>query len=94
MKASMKQTSLLLILIFSLSITYAQKVLVEGKVTDENNFPLSFANIRVQGTTLGASANKNGKYELKLKSGKYILIATYIGYISDTLEVEAEGNVK
>ncbi len=89
----MKHLFFFLLLIISFSITFAQQVLIKGRVTDDNNVPLSFANIRVEKTTLGTSANKEGKYELKLDSGKYFLIASYIGYVSDTVEVNASGNI-
>ena len=85
----MKHIFLLLILSITTGITSAQQVLIEGRVTDENNVPLAFTNIRVAGTMFGTSANKEGRYELKLKSGKYILIASYIGYISDTVKINA-----
>ena len=78
---------------FMLSSLFAQQILIEGKVTDENNNGLSFANIRVEGTTLGTSANSQGKYELKLSPGKYTLIASFIGYISDTVSVNAAKNL-
>jgi hypothetical protein len=87
----MKHIFLLLILSITTGITSAQQVLIEGRVTDENNVPLAFTNIRVAGTMFGTSANKEGRYELKLKSGKYILIASYIGYISDTVKINAYG---
>ena len=92
----MKLFPLLLIITFSISITFAQKFLIEGTVTDNVSNPLPFANIRITGTTSGTSANSNGRYELKLKSGSYTLIASYIGYISDTLTInvsESKDNV-
>lgn len=87
----MKQFFLLIILSISFSFTFAQQVSIEGRVMDENNAPLAFANIRVEGTTSGASANNKGKYALKLNGGTYIMIASYIGYISDTVKVNASG---
>jgi len=65
----------------------AQQVLITGTITDESKNPLPFANVRVSSTTLGTSANREGKYELKLNPGEYKLIASYIGYVSDTIEI-------
>ncbi len=91
----MKQFFILISLALCLSSASAQQVLIEGKVADDANNPLPFANIRVNGTTLGTSANSGGQYELKLTPGTYALIASYIGYISDTIKVEAaDGTVK
>ncbi len=56
---------------------------------DDARNPLPFANIRVTGTTLGTSSNSSGQYELKLKPGIYELIASYIGYNSDTIRIKA-----
>lgn len=89
----MKYFFLSLILFAGVTIN-AQQVVIKGNVSDENDNPLAFTNIRVAGTSLGTTANKEGQYELKLNPGKYILIASYIGYISDTLNVNVpEGNV-
>ena len=55
--------------------------------------PLSFANIRVANSTLGSAANVAGEYEIKMQSGNYKLIASYIGYYSDTLEVNLKQNI-
>ncbi len=84
---------LLLILIFTTFIE-AQQYFVRGKVLDASSkAPLSFTNIRVAGTTYGASANKDGEYELKIDTGKHKLIASYIGYKSDTLVVNVNNNI-
>ncbi|MDP2366358.1 MAG: carboxypeptidase-like regulatory domain-containing protein, partial [Ignavibacteria bacterium] len=72
----------------------AQQLIIKGTVTDHNtNKPLSFANIRVFGSNLGSAANIVGEYELKIPKGTYKLIASYIGYYSDTLEVYLEQNL-
>ncbi len=74
---------------------YSQQVSISGKVIDEQTLsPLSFANIRVEETLTGTSANVNGEYELKVKQGTYRLIASFIGYYSDTLTVVADQNLK
>ncbi len=89
----MKHFLILFILCSFYGSAAAQQILIEGKVTDESQNPLPFTNIRVNGTSLGTSANKEGRYELKLNPGTYKLIASYIGYISDTLEVNADTDV-
>ncbi len=83
----------LLFLILS-SFINAQEYFIRGKVLSaSDNQPLSFANIRVAGTTQGTSANKDGDYELKTGGGKFTLIASYIGFRSDTVEVNVTGNI-
>ena len=81
-------------LIILVSIINAQQFTIKGKIVDaDSKFPLSFANIRVAETTLGTSSNVNGKFELKLKQGTYKLIASFIGYYSDTVNVEVDKNL-
>lgn len=67
----------------------AQQVSLKGKIIDsETNEPLFFANIRILNTSAGTTSNKNGEFELKLKPGTYALAASFIGYNSDTLQLE------
>jgi len=89
---------LLLILSLTLisSISFSQTdFFVRGSIMDADNAAaLSFANIRVSKTSLGTSANQEGKYELKLPKGDYSLIVSYIGFVSDTvfLKLDADKN--
>ncbi len=84
----------LLHLVLLTLIINAQQFTIKGKIVDaDSKFPLSFANIRVAETTLGTSSNVNGKFELKLKQGTYKLIASFIGYYSDTVNVEVVENL-
>src|SRR5574338_1408651 len=76
------------------SILNAQQFTIKGEIFDAGtNSILSFANIRIDGTTLGTSANVNGEYELKIKKGEYILIASFICYFSDTLKIVGNKNI-
>lgn len=90
----MKTIFFLLVFIFYQSILFSQNdYFVRGKVTDAaNNQPLPFANIRVNKTTLGTSANAEGNYELKLAQGKYDLIVSYIGFNSDTISINLDSD--
>ena len=73
----------------------AQKYSVEGKVYDkDDNTVLSYANIRVLGTMQGSTTNINGEYMIPLGKGNYTLVASYIGYFSDTVTVNVSGNIK
>ncbi len=89
----MKPLIVLFICLITHSI-FAQQQTIKGKVLDlKNNQALSFANIRVAETTLGTSSNVNGEFELKLKQGTFNLIASFIGYYSDTINVEVDKNL-
>ncbi len=89
----MKQFFVLITLVLSLASASAQQILIRGKVTDDTKNPLPYANIRVSGTMLGTSANSRGQYELKLAPGSYELIASYIGYVSDTVKINAAAGI-
>ncbi len=72
-----------------ISITsYAQDLSVSGKVLDENNQPVAYANIILyqytqSGITVanGMSSNEDGFFKFdELSSGKYKISASFIGY--------------
>jgi hypothetical protein len=75
--------------IFSQSNFNINGLVLENKF----NAPLSFANIRVAESSLGTAANKEGQFSLKLREGSYKLIASYIGYVSDTVSIDLNNDV-
>jgi hypothetical protein len=82
-----------LLIFFICSITFAQQYSVKGNISDgTSGESLSFANIRIAGTTIGTAANLEGNFEIKLKPGNYSLITSFIGYKSDTVKIELDDN--
>ncbi len=76
----MKNTFSLTILILLAQIANAQTATLTGKVTTQNS-PLEFANIIVQGTTVGVITDSVGNYTLKnISAGTYKLKASCVGY--------------
>ena len=71
--------SILLLLIVSSSLI-ARAGKVHGSITDEKGNILPFASVLVKGTSIGTSANNEGKYFLHLQSGSYTIVAQYVGY--------------
>ncbi len=68
---------------------------VTGIVTSIGGEPLPFANVYIQGTTLGTTTNGEGNYRLELKAGTYQIVYQYIGYKKKTLElVVGEGTLR
>ena len=56
---------------------------ISGTVIDgEFNEPLAFANVVVKGTSKGASADFDGKYELEIEAGTYTLVFSFVGYVT------------
>ena len=86
--------AIILVLIFFSGLS-AQQYTIKGTVKDmQTEDILAYANIRVAGTTMGTAANTEGKYELKLNAGKYVLVASYIGYYSDTVAVNLSNDIR
>lgn len=84
---------LLLICITFISSIYAEQFSLKGKIIDKiTGEALSFANIRIAGTFTGTAANLEGSFELKLNSGNYSIITSFIGYKSDTLNIFINDN--
>ena len=83
------------ILIALFTCSFAQQFSIRGKIEDKtSHVPLTYANLRVLNSSNGTSANKTGEYELRLNAGKYTMIASYIGYRSDTLSITVIQNLK
>ncbi len=66
--------------------------LVTGYITNEENEPLPFTSIYIQGTTIGTASNPEGYFELELPSGEYELIFQYIGYRQHHEKIVLSGN--
>ncbi|MGE0772209.1 MAG: DUF5686 family protein [Cyclobacteriaceae bacterium] len=65
---------------FSLSVR-AQETIVEGKVTDANSGdPIPFVNVVFKGTSIGATTDFNGHYQIRTLNASDSLLASYIGY--------------
>ncbi len=64
---------------------------ISGKVTDENNKPISGVNIYIKDTYEGTTTDNMGyfKIETELK-GKHILIASFVGCLTIQKEIFIE----
>ncbi len=86
---------IILLLLFINSILFAQNYEIRGRIVDAvTGAPLSFANVRVTNSTSGTAAAITGEYSLKLTRGNYKLIASFIGYDSDTIAVNLNNNLQ
>lgn len=82
----------LLIFMVLTTIAYSQSG-VKGLIKDsETQERLAGANILVEGTTKGTSADRDGSFSLYLQPGKYNLIFSFIGYSSSKISVEVQEN--
>ncbi|MBT4928278.1 TonB-dependent receptor plug domain-containing protein, partial [bacterium] len=63
-------------------ITFAQTFKLDGQILDASNkSALPFANITLEGTTLGSASDADGRFRIeKINAGTYTIIASYMGY--------------
>ncbi|MDF0716046.1 TonB-dependent siderophore receptor [Muricauda sp. 334s03] len=71
----------------------AQTGNLKGKVTDQNNAPLSDVNVALSNTSLGATSNTSGTYQINnLAPGSYTLTFSMVGYGTQTKSVTVYAN--
>ncbi|KUO59646.1 hypothetical protein APF79_05745 [bacterium BRH_c32] len=84
---------ILFFLFFSLTNINAQQLSLKGKVLDKaDGVALSFANIRISNSSIGTASNIEGDFELRLKPDNYTIIISFIGYKSDSINVNLNAN--
>lgn len=62
---------------------------VSGTITDEKGSPVSYASVKVKGTSNGASADSKGIYRVTAPNPNSILVFSALGY--ETVEVNING---
>jgi Family of unknown function (DUF5686)/CarboxypepD_reg-like domain len=68
-------------LLFLLSFTsFSATAQLSGTITNAKGEPLPFANVYIENTTRGTTANTEGGYLFDLQNGTYRLVFQYIGY--------------
>jgi len=86
---------LLFTFILFTNLILAQSYEIEGTIKDsETGAPLSYASIRISGTTSGTASNLEGHFTLKIKEKIPTLIFSYVGYKTDTLQINLQKNKK
>jgi TonB-dependent starch-binding outer membrane protein SusC len=70
-----------------------QDIIAKGKITNENNEPLSGVSITVKGKTVGTTTDLNGDFSLSTPENATLVIS-YIGYSTQELAVSASMNIK
>lgn len=89
-KSKAKQRLLLsLFAILFPTMMFAQKVKIQGTVTDQNNEPIIGASVVEAGTQNGVATDINGRYTLSVDKNARLRIS-YIGF--KTKEVSARNN--
>ncbi len=86
--------NILFILSFAVFFTaQAQTGSLTGKITDQRNNPLANVNVALSNTSLGASSNYSGEYQIKnLAPGSYTLTFSMVGYGTQTKSITINAN--
>ncbi len=91
MRTCMNRFLFLFLCLFATIYSYAQNGRLAGQVVDAtNNEPIPFANILIQGTSLGVATDFDGNYVLEnLEPGLANIQVTFVGYEPKTIfEIE------
>ena len=77
-------------------LSFGQKAVVKGVITDESNKPVELANIVLKGEKKGAVSDKEGRFELEVPANKKItIVVTYIGLVNKEINLKlAPGEIK
>jgi hypothetical protein len=78
----MKDKRLLLLLLVTTSAVFGQ---LKGIVVDENNTPIPFVNIWVEGENIGTSSEENGTFIIHTNNENSSLIFNALGYEKKTI---------
>jgi hypothetical protein len=71
----------LLLLLFLFVTGHAQQKTVKGKVTDEQNVPLSGVSVVLKGTTRGTAAGEDGTFTIGVADVQNaVLLVSYTGF--------------
>lgn len=89
MKKLFKGVLLPLLLLLS-ALSWAQNKTISGKVSGENNVPVSGASVTVKGGTLGTTTNDRGEFTLSAPESARTLVVSSVGYT--TIEVAITGS--
>lgn len=90
----MKRIYTIVCALFFITATIHAQTIVKGivkEVQEEEETPLPFANVYIEGTTIGTTTNLDGFYELNLEPGTYTVSFSFIGYDKVSKEIKADG---
>lgn len=87
------QGLLVLLLMGTINQAISQTTSVSGAVYDENNQPLPGTSILVKGSTIGTVTDIDGNYSLTLPDGNSILVVSFLGYVTQEIDVNNRSSI-
>lgn len=91
-KAIRRFSCLCVLILWCINI-HAQKVAVNGKITDSENMPVIGANVMVKGTTEGVVSDVNGEFTINAKPTD-VLNITFIGYQPAEIKIQNQSFIE
>ncbi len=94
MKNSLRTVTFGFFILFFAQTIVAQTAAIRGFVYEkQNGEPAIYANVQLKGTSYGSSTDVNGYFIItKVPEGHYTLIVTYLGFDSDSIDVQLKKN--
>ncbi|MFZ1728870.1 MAG: DUF5686 family protein [Bacteroidota bacterium] len=91
--AFLYRTILLILAFLICSQELSAQQMVTGTVRDEKTGEaLQFANVWVRGSRKGTTTDRDGRFMLSLDAGEHTVVASYIGYVSQSRAVRIPGD--
>jgi hypothetical protein len=78
---------LMLSMVFSLGLVFAQEKTITGTVSAEGEGPAPGVNVLIQGTMIGVITDQNGAYTIRVPNEAAVLVFSYVGYITEEVTV-------
>src|SRR5437867_475545 len=72
-------TGIITIFLLVFQSASAQSGIIKGQVKDAAGNPLAGASVSIEGNKIGTITDLSGNYLLKLPSGKYTVVVTFVG---------------
>ncbi len=92
-KSNHRLILLLCVFCFTYLSSFAQSVSVNGTISEESGMPLPGVNILEKGTQNGAVTDFDGNYAIKLTNANATLVVSYIGFITQEINVAGKKTI-
>jgi len=83
---------LLLIFFLFTYLSASSQTKVSGKVYDESNYPIPYANVVFKGTSVGTISDENGTFYLEDDENHTTIVASFISYETKEITLERRSN--
>ncbi len=85
----MKKIDCFHVFFFLAFVSIHAQTLIKGTVVTSKSMPIRGASVYLNNSTIGTTTDKNGKFELLIREGKFELVASFIGYKTIIYNIDA-----